>query len=165
MTFLNFLSQSTQQLRFSDPIKAGISLTVLAGMILFSSSGLSSSYAYEPNIQIVDSWVEDGFEFYVAFESTPSNATCAITGEGLIEFEVSYVLSRGSEPDSAFGVAIWYPSPDEESMVFTEHKAIGSQAHCSRTSPCRIRNIRVVKAWCPYSEEPIWGDWGVTAIP
>lgn len=124
-----------------------------------------STFAMEPRIQITDSWVEEGYEFYVAFEASPSNASCAITGEGLIEFEVSYTLARSHDRNVAFGLAIWHPSPQEDDTIFTNAKAIGSQGFCTKISPCRIQHISIVKTWCPISEEQIWPPWGVEAIP
>ncbi len=138
-------------------------LLPVIGVILMLSP--MPTFAMEPRIQITDSWVEEGYEFYVAFEASPSNASCDLSGEGLIEFEVSYTLARSYDRNVAFGLAIWHPSPQEDDTVFTNAKAIGSQGFCTKISPCRIQNISIVKTWCPISEEQIWPPWGVEAIP
>lgn len=125
----------------------------------FLSSALliASGQASEPQIDIVDSWVEDGFGFHVAFEASPSNDSCSIIGEGFIEFEVAYSAPNNSSGvKSVFGLAIWPPNSENETIVVTQGKANGSQAHCFYSAPCRIKDIMVVKTWCPISEESIW---------
>ena len=120
---------------------------------------MTSSQASEPRVEIVDSWVEDGFGFYVVFEASPSNDSCSIIGEGLIEFEVTYWAPNYSGVQSAFGLAIWPANLENQTTVETQGKANGSQAHCLDSTPCHIKNIMVVKTWCPISEEPIWPPW------
>lgn len=51
---------------------------------------MTPAHANESPIDIVDTWVEDGFMFHEAFEAQPANANCSFCGEGLIEFEVTY---------------------------------------------------------------------------
>ena len=121
---------------------------------------MTSSQASEPRVEIVDSWVEDGFGFYVVFEASPSNDSCSIIGEGLIEFEVVYAAPYNSGGvESVFGLAIWPPNSENETTVLTQGKANGSQALCFNSAPCRIKDIIVVKTWCPISEESIWPPW------
>ena len=121
---------------------------------------MTPSQASEPQIEIVDSWVEDGWGFYVAFEASPSNDSCLIIGEGLIEFQVTYwAPNNSSGVQSAFGLAIWPANSENETTVEARGKAHGSQAHCFDSSPCTIEDIMVVKTWCPISEEPIWPPW------
>jgi hypothetical protein len=52
------------------------------GLVLFALLGMvfvfSTSHANETQVEVIDSWVEDGFLFHVAFESEPSNANCAL---------------------------------------------------------------------------------------
>lgn len=115
----------------------------------------SPSAAEESPISVIESWVEDGYEFHVGLEAPSSNTECPLQGEGLIEFEVAYHTSESSEPDSVFGVAIWYPGQEEEKTA-TYGKAIGPQAFCTKFSPCRIQAIRVVEAWCPPAEGPLY---------
>lgn len=121
---------------------------------------MAPSQASEPQVEIVDSWVEDGLGFYVAFETSPSNDSCSIIGEGLIEFEVMYSApNNSSEIQSAFGLAIWPANSENDRTVEIQGKANGSQAHCFDSTPCHIEDIMVVNTWCPISEEPIWPPW------
>ena len=104
----------------------------------------------------MDSWVEAGYEFYVAFKATPSNDSCSTFGEGLIEFEVTYSAPNNSNGvKSTFGVAIWPANSGNETMVETQGKAIGSQADCFASTPCVIEDIMVLNTWCPILEEPL----------
>ncbi len=159
MKFLNVLSFRFQLRSSCFVNKARKGLWIVAVAIVLCPFSFSFSSAMEPTIDITNAWVEEGYEFYVTFEATPSNESCAITGEGFIEFEVDYVLARSNQVDTAFGLAIWYPSSSNESTIITEAKANGPQGFCTRMSPCRIRNINVVKTWCPISEEQIWPAW------
>ena len=117
---------------------------------------LAPAQASESRIDIVDSWVEDGFLFHVAFEAEPANTNCELEGEGLIEFEVAYDSQTSSEAESVFGVATWYPGSDADTWTETEGQAIGPQALCTRFSPCRIQQINIVKAWCPVTDGPLF---------
>ena len=112
--------------------------------------------AFEEEIALIDSWVEDGFEFHVGFQTPPSNAKCSIYGEGLIEFEVSYITPASDEKESVYGVAIWYPASDTDEMVETYGQVIGPQALCMKRFPCRIRTVRVINTWCPSREGPLY---------
>jgi len=144
------------KLFFGAGLIPGIILTILLGFGLL----MAPAHASDPQIDIVDTWVEDGFGFYVAFEASPTNDSCSITGEGLIEFEVAYSAPNNSGGvESVFGLAIWPPNSDNETTVLTQGKANGSSAHCWKSSPCRIKDIIVVKTWCPISEEAIWPPW------
>lgn len=107
-------------------------------------------------IAIIDSWVVDGFEFHVGLQGPPSNASCSLHGEGLIEFEVSYFTPVSSEQESVFGVATWFPASDPEATVETYGEVIGPQGLCTESSPCRIRRVEVVQTWCPPIEGPLY---------
>ena len=130
------------------------------GMVLSVVLSSPTVEANEPQVDIVDSWVEDGYGFYVAFEATPTNASCSIMGEGLIEFAVDYSSPYGSsEIESVYGLAIWPSHEEYDATVMAQGKANGPQGWCLDSTPCRIQDIRVVKTWCPISEEPIWPRW------
>lgn len=139
-----------------------ISTTFSGGLLVFSFllNGVlgffSLSVAQETPILVLDSWVEDGFEFHVRISAPPSNAICSLQGEGLIEFEVSYYTSASSEHESVFGVATWFPASDPIGTVETHSSVIGPQALCTNTSPCRIRSVQVVKTWCPPTNGPLY---------
>lgn len=127
-------------------------LTSLAGIL-----GLGSwSLAHESSFSVIDSWVEDGFEFHVGLEAPPSNAMCSLHGDGLIEFEVAYYTPASSELESVFGVAIWFMASDPEETVQTYGEVLGPQGLCTKASPCRIRYVRIVKTWCPPKEGPMY---------
>ena len=106
-------------------------------------------HANESPITIVDTWVEDGFLFHIELEAQPSNASCALSGEGLIEFEVAYDAQTSSGVDSVFGVATWYLGSDTNDRIETTGQAVGPQALCTTYSPCRIQEVHIVKAWGP----------------
>ena len=149
-------SLSKTPLLFRIPYLSRVAILAFLSSALLIASGQAS----EPQVDIVDSWVEDGFGFYVAFEASPSNDRCSIFGEGLIEFEVAYSAPNNSGGvESVFGLAIWPPNSENETTVLTQGKANGSQAHCFNSAPCRIKDIIVVKTWCPISEESIWPPW------
>ena len=112
----------------------------------------TGSSAEEPPFSVIDSWVEDGFEFHVGLESPPSNAMCSLHGDGLLEFEVAYHTPASSELESVFGVAIWFAAADPDETVRTYGEVIGPQGLCTKSSPCRIRYVRIVKTWCPPKE-------------
>jgi hypothetical protein len=108
------------------------------------------------DITIIDSWVIDGFEFHVGFEAPPSNAFCPLYGEGLIEFEVDFFTPATIERESVFGVATWFPASDPDETIETYAEVIGPQGLCTNASPCRIRDIRIVKTFCPPDEGPLY---------
>lgn len=112
--------------------------------------------AQESHISVTETFVEDGYEFHVGFEAPPSNMKCALNGEGIIEFEVRYYTPASSSPGSVFGVAPWYPGTEGDEMIETHGKAIGPQGFCTKFSPCRIQFVRVVKAWCPPKDGPLF---------
>ena len=116
----------------------------------------SWSSAEESSFSVIDSWVKDGFEFHVGLEAPPSNAMCSIHGEGLIEFEVAYYTPASSERESVFGVATWFPASDPDGTVQTYGAVLGPQALCTKSSPCRIRSVKVVNTWCPPMEGPLY---------
>lgn len=119
--------------------------------------GLGSwSLAQDSSFSVIDSWVEDGFEFHVGLEAPPSNSMCSLHGEGLIEFEVAYYTPASREQESVFGVATWFPAPDPDGTVQTYGAVLGPQALCTKSSPCRIRSVQVVKTWCPPMEGPLY---------
>lgn len=127
-------------------------LVTLLGIFLLMSPVQASTSP----ITVVDTWVEDGFLFHVEFEAKPANAQCELAGEGLIEFEVAYNAQTSSETASVFGVAIWYPNTETKEWIETEGKAMGPQAFCTSSSPCRIQEVNIVKAWCPVSNETLF---------
>lgn len=59
---------------------------------------MTPAHANESPIDILDTWVEDGFLFHVAFEAQPAKVNCSLCGESLIEFEVTY------DPQASNGV-------------------------------------------------------------
>ena len=65
-------------------------LLMILPTVLGSFLCMTLAQANESAINVVDTWVEDGFLFQVAFETEPSNIHCQLDGEGLIEFEVAY---------------------------------------------------------------------------
>lgn len=117
---------------------------------------MASAQANESPINIVDTWVEDGYLFHVAFEAQPANANCELEGEGLIEFEVAYESQTSSGVQSVFGVATWYPNFDTEDWIETQGQAIGPQAFCTTFSPCRIQEVNIVQTWCPVKDGPLF---------
>ena len=136
-------------------------LPAISYLLLFISIAevpglISTSSAQESRISVIESWVEDGYEFHVGFDAPPSNAMCSLHGEGVLEFEVQYFTPASNSPGSVYGVAAWYPGPDEDQTIQTYGKAIGPQALCTKFSPCRIRAVRLVKAWCPPREGPLF---------
>jgi len=138
--------------RFGRRVLPQIILTSLLGSFLW----MTPVQASDSNIDIVDSWVEDGFLFHVSFEAEPANANCEFEGEGLIEFEVAYNAQPSNEIASVFGVAIWYPNAETKDWIATQGQAIGPQAFCTTFSPCRIQEVNIVKAWCPVSNGPLY---------
>lgn len=153
---VNFSINGITKLVLGVRLLPRIILPTLLGSFLL----MTPAQASDPQIDIVETWVEDGFGFYVAFEASPTNDSCSITGEGLIEFEVAYSAPNNSGGvESVFGLAIWPPNSDNETTVLTQGKANGSSAHCWKSSPCRIKDVIVVKTWCPISEEEIWPSW------
>ena len=131
-------------------------LQIILLTLLGSFPLMTPAQANESNINIVDSWVEDGFLFHVEFEAQPTNANCALDGEGLIEFEVAYDAQTSSGVESVFGVATWYPNFETEDWIETQGQAIGPQALCTEFSPCRIQEVTIVKAWCPVTNGPLF---------
>jgi len=129
-----------------------IILTTLLGSILL----ITPVQASTSSINVVDTWVEEGFLFHVGFEAEPANAKCELEGEGLIEFEVAYYPQTSSEVASVFGVAIWYPNAESEDWIETQGKAFGPQAFCTTSSPCQIQEVNIVNAWCPVSNGPLY---------
>jgi len=148
----NFSHYSITNLFSGGRLLLQIILLTLLGLFLL----MTPAQANESNIDIVDSWVEDGFLFHVAFKAEPTNAKCALNGEGLIEFEVAYDAQTSSGFKSVFGVAIWYPASNTHSWIETQGQAIGPQALCTTFSPCRIREVNIVKAWCPVTNGPLF---------
>ncbi|MDH5428265.1 MAG: hypothetical protein OEY57_08855 [Nitrospirota bacterium] len=132
--------------------RAPLILAVWLGLSLWVAPVQAST----TTVTIIDTWVEDGFLFHVEFEAQPANAGCELTGEGLIEFEVTYNPQTSSETASVFGVAIWYPNSETKEWINTEGKAMGPQAFCTSSSPCRIQEVNIVKTWCPVSNESLF---------
>ena len=107
--------------------------------------------------------VEDGNLFHVAFEAQPINANCSVDGEGIIEFGVAYHSQGSSGIESVFGVAGWYPASDEDTWIETQGLAYGPIALCTKYTPCRIKEVNIVKTYCPdpYRPFPLYSreDW------
>jgi hypothetical protein len=123
--------------------------------LLFICSSLSPvppAQANEPPIEIVDTWVEDGYIFHVDFEVPPYQVYCQTTGEGYIGFNIYYKDPRSLEDDWIFGLAPWPDGVAHDSLVESHLTAYGSQGFCTRFSPCIIRNVQMVKSWCPIQE-------------
>jgi len=124
-------------------------------MLLGSFFLLSPAQATQLPVDIVNTWVEDGFLFHITFKTQPSKAHCSLKGEGVIEFEVVYdALNSGVQ--SAFGVAGWSHSSNADDWIETQGKAIGSQALCTTFSPCQIQQVNIVKVWCPVTDGPLF---------
>ena len=131
---------------------------VLPILFLFLATfGLTSlSPAQATNFSVIDSWVEEGYEFHVRLVAPPSNAMCPIHGEGLIAFEVAYFTPASSEEESVFGVTTWYPASNPNGRVETHGAINGPIGLCTNASPCRIRWVRVVKTYCPPNEGALY---------
>ena len=129
----------------------GIILTILLGSCLL----MAPAQASDPQIDIVDTWVEDGNLFHVGFEAQPTNANCSLAGEGIIEFDVAYYAQSSSGVESVYGVAGWYPASDEDTWIETQGLAYGPIALCNNDTPCRIKNANIVKVYCPDSYRPL----------
>jgi hypothetical protein len=111
--------------------------------------------ASDPQINIVDAWVEDGNLFHVAFETQPTNANCSLDGEGIIEFGVAYHSQSSSGVESVFGLAGWYPASDADTWIETKGLAYGPLAICTKYTPCQIKEVHIVKTYCPDSYRPL----------
>jgi hypothetical protein len=110
---------------------------------------VASTQANELEIDIVDSWVEEGYIFHVDFQVQPYDANCTTTGAGFIGFNVYYKDSGSLQGDWTFGLATWPEGTAPDSKVWSHLTAYGPQGFCTRFSPCTIQNIKMVKAWCP----------------
>ena len=134
-----------------------IILVMLLGLWLL----MASAQASDPHIDIVDTWVEDGNLFHVRFEAQPTNASCSLDGEGIIEFGVAYYTQSSSGVESVLGVAGWYPASDANTWIETQGLAYGPIALCNKDTPCRIKKANVVKVYCPDSYRPLYSrkDW------
>jgi hypothetical protein len=111
-----------------------------------------SAKAGEPQIDIVDSWVEDGYIFHIDFKVPPYHVNCPTTGAGFIGFNVYYKDPRSLQLDWTFGLAPWPDGPASDSKVWSHLTAYAPQAFCTRFSPCTIQNVKMVKTWCPILE-------------
>jgi hypothetical protein len=145
------------KLVFGAGLIPGIIITILLGFGLL----MAPAQASNPQIDIVDTWVEDGNLFHVAFEAQPTNANCSLAGEGIIEFGVAYYTQSSSGVESVFGVAGWYPASDEDTWIETQGLAYGPIALCNNDTPCRIKKAKIVKVYCPDSYRPLYSreDW------
>lgn len=133
------------KLFLGDKLKSGIILSTLLVPFFL----LSPAQASQLPVEIVNTWVEDGFLFHVTFKAQPAKADCSLKGEGLIEFEVVYDTLNSSGAQSVFGVARWSHGSNTDSWIETQGKAIGAQSLCTTFSPCGIQQVNIVKAWCP----------------
>jgi hypothetical protein len=116
---------------------------------------MAPAQASDPQIDIVDAWVEDGNLFHVALEAQPTNANCSLDGEGIIEFGVEYHSQSSSGVESVFGLAGWYPASDADTWIETQGLAYGPIALCTKYTPCRIKKVNIVKTYCPDSYRPL----------
>ena len=140
---------------------AGLIPRIILVMLLGSYLLMASAQASDPHIDIVDTWVEDGNLFHVSFEAQPTNVSCSLDGEGIIEFGVAYYTQSSSGVESVFGVAGWYPASDENTWIETQGLAYGPIALCNKDTPCRIKKANIVKVYCPDSYRPLYSrkDW------
>lgn len=127
---------------FGRSILPKISLMALLGSFLL----ITPVHASESTIDIVGTWVKDGFLFHVDFEAEPTNANCSLNGKGLIEFEVIYDAQTSSGVASIFGIATWYPGSDSEVLIETQGQAIGPQLSVPRFPPVAFK----LSTWCRY---------------
>jgi hypothetical protein len=109
----------------------------------------TSAQAGEPQIDILNSWVEDGYIFHVDFEVLPYHVYCQTTGSGYIGFNVHYKDSRSGEDDWTFGLAQWPDGSASDFKVESHLTSYGPQAFCTGFSPCTIQKVQMVKTWCP----------------
>ena len=157
MNYIPFILNFTHNTKISRNARIGNFFTIVLAALLGSFFCISSAQADQsPPITIVDTWVEDGFLFHVAFESQPANVHCELNGEGLIEFEVVYGAQTSNRVESVFGVAPWSSNSNTDITSKTQGQAIGPQALCTKFTPCRIQNISIVKAWCPVTNDPLF---------
>jgi hypothetical protein len=110
---------------------------------------MTSAQASELQIEIVDSWVEDGYIFHIDFQVPPYHVNCTTTGAGFIGFNVYYKDPRSLQGDWTFGLAPWPEGLVSDFKVGSHLTAYGPQGFCTRFSPCIIQNVQMVKAWCP----------------
>ncbi len=134
---------------------AGLIPRIILPTLLGSCLLMASAQASDPQIDIVDAWVEDGNLFHVAFEAQPTNANCSLDGEGIIEFGVAYHSQSSSGVESVFGLAGWYPASDADTWIETQGLAYGPLALCTKYTPCRIKEVNIVKTYCPDSYRPL----------
>lgn len=109
----------------------------------------TSAQASELQIEIVDSWVEEGYIFHVDIQLPPYHDYCTTTGRGFIGFNVYYEDTRSLEGVWTFGIAPWPGGLVSDSQVGSHMTAVAPQVYCTRFSPCTIQNVQMVKAWCP----------------
>jgi len=129
-----------------------ISSTMYWSFFLVSFCTLSLTtlaQASELQIEIVDSWVEEGYIFHVDFQVPPYNVNCATTGAGFIAFNVYYKDPQSLQGDWTFGLAPWPGGSAHDSNVESHLTAYGPQGFCTKFSPCIIQNIEIIQAWCP----------------
>ncbi len=115
---------------------------------------MSYAQSNELQIDIGDSWVEDGYIFHIDIQLPPYNVYCTTTGAGYIGFNVYYKDTRSLEEEWTFGIAPWPEGLISDSKVGSHATAVAPQVYCTRFSPCTILNVQMVKAWCP----PLEGD-------
>lgn len=135
---------------------AGRIARIILPTLLGSCLLMAPAQASDPQIDIVDTWVEDGNLFHVALKAQPTNANCSLDGEGIIEFGVAYHSQSSSGVESVFGIAGWYPAMDAYTWIETQGLAYGPTALCTEYAPCRIKEVNIVKAYCPDSYRPLF---------
>ena len=114
-----------------------------------SLSLMTLAQASELQIELGDSWVEDGYIFHVDIQLPPYNDYCSTTGKGFIGFNVFYDDTTSLEGEWTFGIAPWPGGLETDSLVGSHMTAVAPQVNCTKFSPCTIQNVQIVKAWCP----------------
>jgi hypothetical protein len=145
--FLNFSHFSDRKISRSweySTLSQGFFLALFCGFL-----SLTSVQASDLQIEIVDSWVEDGYIFHVDFQIPPYTVNCVTTGAGFIGFNVYYKDTHSLQEDWTFGLAPWPNGVWSDSKVKSHLTAYGPQGFCTKFSPCTIQNVQMVKAWCP----------------
>jgi hypothetical protein len=124
-------------------------VSIMGLIFLCTLSPMTSAQAGDQQIDIVNSWVEDGYIFHIDFKVQPYQVNCATTGAGFIGFNVYYKDTKNLQVDWTFGLAPWPNGGSSDSKVESHLTAYGPQAFCTKFSPCTIQNVQMVKTWCP----------------
>lgn len=103
----------------------------------------------QTQIDVLNSWVEDGYIFHIDFEVLPYHMSCHTRGAAYIGFNIYYKDTRSLKEAWTFGLASWPDGPGSDFKIESHLTAYGPQAFCSRFSPCLIQEVQMVKKWCP----------------